>query len=286
MQEQIAIAAKILSESSVPNLPEEIVRLKEELNKKYPNTVTIANLISNNPVLLGDFLNLVNTNITDEKTEVKDAKAAVNILGLDEIYNIFLSSSIANVVSQSPQEKELIASGSKAGLAAAELSYWVYDVSRSEAYMAGLMQNMGAIYLSRKDPDNYFELIKSQLSNPISSYDKELEEYQTTHAHLGTYVARKWNITSDVYKAILLHHDTEFALKTSNDQKVRHLVALIMVANYVVSINSGEQYITQELKEYRELGLRTLDLPETALKAANSAIIKWGKSMGLSAGSH
>ncbi len=73
----IAIAAKILSESSVPNLPEEIVRLKEELNKKYPNTVTIANLISNNPVLLGDFLNLVNTNITDEKTEVKDAKAAV-----------------------------------------------------------------------------------------------------------------------------------------------------------------------------------------------------------------
>jgi len=190
------------------------------------------------------------------------------------------------VVSQSPQEKELIASGSKAGLAAAELSYWVYDVSRSEAYMAGLMQNMGAIYLSRKDPDNYFELIKSQLSNPISSYDKELEEYQTTHAHLGTYVARKWNITSDVYKAILLHHDTEFALKTSNDQKVRHLVALIMVANYVVSINSGEQYITQELKEYRELGLRTLDLPETALKAANSAIIKWGKSMGLSAGSH
>lgn len=286
MQERLANAAKVFTQTSIPNLPDELIKLQEELNKKYPNTVTIANLIGHNPELLGDFLTLVNTNITNEKTEIRDAKAAVNVLGLDEIYNIFLSSSITNVIAQNPQEKEVLKHGAQAGLAAAELSYWVYDVSRSEAYMAGLMQNLGGIYLSRKEPEAYFDLLKSQLSNPISAYDKEVEQYKTSHAYLGTFVAKKWNISPDVYKSILLHHDTEFALKTANDQKVRHLVALVMVANYVVSVNSGEQYISQELKEYRNLGKNQLDLPDNAIKAANAAVMKWGQSMGMAAGSH
>ena len=286
MQEKLAKAAKIISESNIPSLPDELVRLKEELNKKYPNTVTIANLISHNPELLGDFLKLVNTNITKDDSQITDAKAAVNVLGLDEIYNIFLSSSLANIIAQSPEEKKLLEHGAKVGLAAAELSYWVFDVSRAEAYIAGLMQNLGAIYLFRSEGDAYFDLIQSQMSNPISNYDKEEEIYGTTHAFLGTFVAKSWNISPNVYKAILLHHDTEFALKTTSDQKVRHLVALIIIANYVVGVNSGEQYITQEIKEYRDIGMAQIDLPENALKAANSAVIKWGKSMGVSSSSH
>lgn len=286
MQEKLAKAAKIFKGSAIPNIPDEIIRLKEELNKKYPNTVTIANLISHNPELLGDFLTLVNTNITSEKGEIKEAKAAVNVLGLDEIYNIFLSSSLSNIIAQSREEKAILLHGAKAGLAAAELSYWVFDVSRSEAYMAGLMQNLGAIYLSRENPEQYLNIFKAQLSNPISGYLKEVESYQTSHAYLGTFIAKNWNISADVYKSILLHHDTEFGLKTANDQKVRHLVALIMIANYVVSSNSGDQYITQELKEYRDLGMAQLSLPDNALKAANSAVIKWGKSVGMSVGSH
>jgi len=280
MQERLALAAKIYAKTAVPTLPEEVIKLQEELNKKYPNTVTIANLISSNPELLGEFLTLVNTNITSEKTEIKDAKAAVNVLGLDEIYNIFLSSSLTKMIAQSRDERAILEHGAKSGLAAAELSYWVLDVSRSEAYMAGLMQNVGAVYLSRLEPEVYFDLFNSQYANPISAYNKELEHFKTAHSYLGTFIAKKWHINADVYKSILLHHDTEFAIKTSNDQKVRHIISLVVLANYVVSVNSGEQYITQELKEYRDLGKNQLDLPDNALKAANAAVIKWGSSVG------
>ncbi|GAB6071006.1 HDOD domain-containing protein [Thiomicrorhabdus hydrogeniphila] len=286
MQEELAKAAQILSKSIIPSIPEEIIRLKEELNQKYPNTVTIANLISHNPELLGDFLTLVNTNITNENTEIKDAKAAVNVLGLDEIYNIFLSSGLTNIIAQSPAEKAVLQQGAKIGLACAELSYWVFDVSRSEAYMAGLMQDVGAIFFSRAKPGVYQEIYKSQISNPISAYDTELQQFGTSHAHLGTFIAKKWHINSDVYKSILLHHDPDYANKLASNQKVRNLVALIMIANYVVSSTSDDQYITQELKEYRNLGLSQLKLPENALTSAYSAVNKWGNSIGLSTGSH
>lgn len=286
MQEFIKVAAQVLAKNNIPNLPDEVVKLQQELNLKYPNTVNIANLISHNPELLSDFLSLVNTNLTEEKQDIKDAKAAVNVLGLDEIYNIFLAASLANLVSQSYKEKQILLHSAKAGLAAAELSYWVFDVSRSEAYMAGLMQNIGAIYLMRHDPERYSEIFHSQMSNPITAFKKETEEYKTNHTYLGTLVSKKWNIDPCVYKAILFHHDLDFSVKTVSDQKIRHLVALVIVSNYIVSATTGDQYITQEIKDYRDAGKSALELPDIALKAATSAVVKWGGKIGMGGSSH
>lgn len=286
MQESLKVAAQILANNNIPNLPDEVVKLQQELNVKYPNTVNIANLISHNPELLSDFLSLVNTNLTEEKQDIKDAKAAVNVLGLDEIYNIFLAASLADLISQSYEEKQILLHSAKAGLAAAELSYWVYDVSRSEAYMAGLMQNIGAIYLMRNDPEQYSEIFQSQMSNPVASYKKETEEYKTNHTYLGTLVSKKWHIDPSVYKAILFHHDLDFAVKTGGDQKIKHLVALVIVGNYIVSATSGDQYITQEIKDYRDAGKAALELPDIALKAATAAVVKWGGKIGMGSSSH
>ena len=286
MQAKLQKAAQIIAETNVPRIPDEIIRLKEELNKTYPNTVTVANLISHNPELLGNFLSLVNTNVTNENTEIKDAKAAVNVLGLDEIYNIFLASSLTRVIAQSRLEKEILSHGAQAGLAAAELSYWVPNITRAEAYIAGLMQNIGAIYLSRQAPDEYKELFQNHLSNPISCLDKEQDFFDTTHLHLGIFIAKKWNIDPNVYKSILMHHDVDFVQKTGNDSKIRQLIATIMVANFAVSSANNSQYMTQELKKYRDLGLSALNLPDNAMKAAISAVSKWGKSMSTTPGGH
>lgn len=285
MQNQLKIANTILANMTIPSLPEEVIHLQEELHKKYPNTVTIANLISHNPELLADFMTLVNTNLTTEKQEINDAKAAVNLLGLDEIYNIFLSASITKLIAQSPSEKNILLHGAKAGIAAAELSYWVFDVSRSEAYMAGLMQNIGALYLARYS-DAYEAIFQSQLSNPISAFIQEQELFGTDHTMVGALISKKWHIEPDIYKALIFHHDPDFAIKTAGHQKIQHIAALVILSNYVVSATENEQYITQEIKNYRDLAKQQLSLPENAMKSATSAVLKWGNKVGLMTGSH
>ena len=285
MQDKIKVASNILAQMNVPNLPEEVIRLQEELHKKYPNTVTIANLISHNPELLADFMTLVNTNLTTENQQIKDAKAAVNVLGLDEIYNIFLSASITQLLAESSTERAILMHGAKSGIAAAEMSYWVFDVSRSEAYMAGLMQNIGALYLSRYSIE-YQEVFEAQMSNPITAFLKEHELFKTDHTMIGALVSKKWNIDPDIYKALLFHHDVDFAVKTASNQKIKHITALVILSNYVVSATGGEQYITQEIKYYRDLAKNILKLPDNAMKSATAAVLKWGNKIGLTAGSH
>ena len=75
-----------------------------------------------------------------------------------------------------------------------------------------------------------------------------------------------------------MHHDPDFIQKTINNEKVRHLIAIIMVANFAVTSANHEQFMTQELKSYQDLGLSALNLPDNAMKAAISAVQKWGKS--------
>ncbi|MDG6777239.1 HDOD domain-containing protein [Thiomicrorhabdus sp. zzn3] len=285
MQERLQKAAQIYPKVNVPTLSEEVLLLKAELEKPYPNTVTIANLIAHNSELLGDFLALANSNVTQHKHEIKEAKTAVNLLGLDEISNLFVSASLKKAVSQNAIEQEILAHGSKAGIAASELSFWVYEVSRSEAYMAGLMQNLGALFLSRLNPQAYILRFRQHLAHPIESLEEEAEMYGTTHVHLGALIAKKWRLDDTLCKTILMHHDTAL-LKTANSQnKIRQMVALIMAANFAVA-TADDTHITQELKQYKEMAFDALNLPENALTAASAAVVKWGHAMGTAPGGH
>ncbi len=285
MQHALKKASELLAKVDLPTLPEEIIRIQEELNKRYPNTVTVANLIAHHPELLNSFLDLVNSSITHIDEPIRDARSAVNLLGLDELYNIFLASTFCERIAQNDEEREILQHGAKAGIAAAELSYWVEGITRSEAYLAGLTQNIGAIYMTRVEAD-YMHFFHNQLSRPFTAHEDELRRYGTAHTYVGTIIAKKWHIDADVYKAILLHHDRHFAARTTGHEKARKLIALIMVANYVVSVTLGEHFITQELKTYRDAGMNVILLPDIAISAASAAVIKWGKSATLVSASH
>ncbi|WP_294948458.1 HDOD domain-containing protein [Sulfurivirga sp.] len=275
MKDFLHEAVSLLRSIHVPSLPEEIIRLKEELNKKYPNTVTIARLISKNPEILNHFLKLVNANLTDTDEYIRDAQAAVNILGMQEIYNIFTASAFSRFIAKTTAERDILKHGAKTGVVAAELASFTGTVTRSEAYLAALAQNMGAIFLLRLERDGYEETFFQQMAWPFKAYLEEAKIMQTTHAYAGVIVARKWDMPADIYQAILLHHDEQFIGKTANHPKVRILVALIMMSNYLVSASLGENYMTSEIKRMRQLAQTVLELPNTATRSATNMLLKY-----------
>lgn len=278
-------ARNIFKGQPLPMIPHEVLLLKEELTKKYPNTVTIANLISKNPENLSHFLKIANSNVVNPDTQIKDAKAAVNLIGLGDLFNLFMSTVLSRLLVKGLQDQAIMKEGIQTGIVAAELSYWVYDVSRSEAFMAGLLQNVGYLFMRRFDR-SYDEWIPKLKTNPLTMAENEALNYQTDHAVLSSVLGRKWNMPDKIVKPVLFHHDKEFASILTNHDGYAQMVALIMVSSYIVYSSSDEQYLTQELKDYRDLGKEFLDLPDKALKAGRAALEKWGDSGSLMAGSH
>ncbi|WP_130536529.1 HDOD domain-containing protein [Thiomicrorhabdus indica] len=285
LQEKASNAKNIFKGQSLPMIPQEVLLLKEELTKKYPNTVTIANLISKNPENLSLFLKIANSNVVNQDTQIKDAKAAVNLIGLGDLFNLFLSSVLSRLLVTEPSDQEIMKEGVQTGIVAAELSYWVYDVSRSEAFMLGLLQNIGYLFMRRYDP-NYDDWIAKLKTNPFTMAESESQYYQTDHAVLSSVLGRKWDMPDKIVKPVMFHHDKKFVAKLKNHDGYAQMVALIMVSSYIVYSSSDEQYLTQELKDYRDLGKEFLGLPDKALKAGRAALEKWGGSGNLISGSH
>lgn len=285
LHDKINGAKAVFKDESIPMVPEEVIALREELLKKYPNTVTIANLISKNPENLALFLKIANSNVGNAQSKMKDAKAAINLIGLGDLFNLFLSTVFSRLLIKGHRDREIMQEGMQIGIVAAELSYWVYDVSRSEAFMLGLLQNVGYIFMRRFDRE-FDNAIPKLKTNPLTYFQTEADFFKTDHAVLSSVMGKKWEMPDKIVKAVLFHHDPEFAQKLKSHKGYAELVALIMVASYIVYSNSDEQYLTQELKDYRDLGQTFLDLPDKALNAARAALDKWGGSGNLIAGSH
>ncbi|QKI89984.1 HDOD domain-containing protein [Thiomicrorhabdus xiamenensis] len=286
LQDKIQVAKAILAQQSLPSVPQKVLLLKEEFDKPYPNSVTIANLISRNPEYLSSFLQIANACVAEEKGVIQDAKAAVNLIGLDDVFNLFVSTLFARLLSSSAEEEKILNECMKIGIVAAELSYWVYGVSRSEAYMLGLLQNTGYIFMRRHDPDGYDGMINRLRINPISQFLKEDKRYHTNHAVFSSLLGSKWNLPNKVVKSVLFHHDQDFERKLSASKEVCDLAALGVVSSYLVSGSDNAQYITQELKDYGYVGKQYLKLPDTAIASACAALKKWGNSATFVTASH
>lgn len=284
LQEKILHAHNTLKGQDLPVIPEEVLLLKEELAKKYPNTVTIANLIAKNPENLSLFLKIANSNVINQQEPIKDVKAAVNLIGLGDLFNLYVSSVLTRVLATNPLESEIMNEGMQVGVVAAELSYWVYDISRSEAFILGLLQNIGYLFMLRKF-DDYQEQISKLKISPLRQFSAEVQGYNTDHSVVSSILGKRWQIQDKVVKSVLFHHDAEFECKLKNHPTVANLAALVMISSYIV-FSSDERYLTQELKDYGKLGSRHLKLPDEAMKAGRAALKKWGKSGSLAVGSH
>ena len=288
MKEGMDEARKLIQNLKIESMPPEIFQLEDLMLSEKPNLTEVAGLLSKNPEVLGGFLSLVNKILKKTEDElILDALAAVNLLGLKEIERLFISSYLQRSLPVSEIDHKLIKNSTRSGIAAAELAYWVPEISRTEVYFIAFLQDVGAIYMMRHDPENYAEkYLNSQLSHPITAYDTELKNYRTTHAFVGSLVARRWNLGDLLCKSLLLHHYDSLEAVKNYDPKVAKMVALIQVANILVYQQFSDHYETSEQKQIIDHAVEFLNLQPNAIESANAAIIKWGYDNHMHFASH
>ncbi|WP_319380226.1 HDOD domain-containing protein [Thiomicrorhabdus sp.] len=270
-------AGEILQALEVKSLPAEIFELEEAMLSEAPNMVEIANIISKHPELLGEFLSISNQVLRRSQDDlIFDARAAVNLLGLQEIQQLFLLSYLQKNLPKDDRDRKLIIRSKRAAIAAAELSYWIHELPRSEAYLVAFLQDIGALYLSRFDPTYISKFLNTELTEPFSAYERELNRYQTAHTYLGSLIARRWHLGNLLCKSILLHHTRQLESLTQYDSRVAQMVALIQLSNGLVFREFSDHHETEELQTSIHQAIEYLELPDKAITAANASLKKWG----------
>lgn len=281
-------AIKLIQTLHIEAIPAEILELDELMVAENPNTAHVASILSKNLEVLGEFLSIANKALNKSSDDlILEASGAVNLLGLQEIKRLFLSSYLSQKLPVSTEDHKLIHNSHRAAIAAAELSYWVNDISRTEAFFVTFLQDIGAIYMMRYDAGTYAETyLNGQLTAPYASYEAEFEHYKTAHTFVGSVVARRWHLGDLLSKTLLLHHQQSLESVKVYDVRVAKMVALVQLANVLTFKVFSDHYQTQELTECLEQAVAFLELPVNALQAAEAALKKWGDSTKEHVSSH
>jgi len=273
MQQRFRDAMQAIQGQKIPELPEEILALERELKSKFASTATVASIIEKNTTLSGEVLRLVNSPIVKLREPVESIRDAVNVLGLDNIYNLVVSAAVKNILGGQGLLKDIMDNSVDVAFCMADISEWVDGVTRDEAYMLGLFHNAGALMLASKNEEKYEPLFRNSMSLPISVLSKEEKNFGSNHAIIGVLVGKKWNLPTEMLNAIMLHHN-EKCERIQNDN-VRAMVAMIKVANAIVAEISLGAYRGDEMRRYEEDGKEELMIENSTITEIRTALMSY-----------
>jgi putative nucleotidyltransferase with HDIG domain len=217
--------------SSLPATAQKIMSLAGDENVHADD---LREAIQNDPVLVARLLRRLNSSYYALSHKIADLRTAISLLGLREIRNlaltVFVSRLFEPAAMHNKYKRENLWTHSVAVGAAARLVSRVCGRSAAEeAYIAGLLHDIGLILLDQTLRRHFFKVVDSiDPATPTHIVENRILTFD--HALLGGFVARRWNFPDQVSDAITFHHQPWCYTGPHKD-----LVYVVSVANYLCS---------------------------------------------------
>jgi len=275
MRHRLAVAANILNKVDLPSISTEVARLQDESLKPDPDVIVITECINRNPKLLTKFL-AVATFV--HQKQITSAREAVSLLGTKGVFSVFFSSAVEFSFQSLGDDALIVNHAIKIATAMGELASFCETIESSDAYLFGLLFNVGYIVLNRYDPKSYKECYVASLMHPSTAQEKELEVYDTTSNYIGVYVAKKWRVKNSIYSAILFQQD-QVERCPKGENIAFELVNLLNVARLIVAETEDENYVTEEIRSSAMVSMQRMQISNKEYIRSQRAVRKFTKDL-------
>lgn len=203
-----ALVARI---GTLPSLPEVYQKLLVLLQNPDSGQQEIAVLIEQDVSLSATMLKAVNTAYFGHDKDIKTVSRAISFLGLETLANMvlgnaaFRSFEVADIPGFSLPE--LYSHSFKVASIARHLvgSEERFAASPEDAYMAGMLHDIGRLVLASEQPDSLSQAMRHSREAGVALTTAEHDCIGVTHAELGAYLVSLWGFPMPVVEAIAFH---------------------------------------------------------------------------------
>lgn len=244
---------------SVSSLPTIVAQVLEVVNDDNSSVADLKRVVESDPALTSRVLRTVNSAAYGLRTSVDSIHKAIGLLGFNEVRNLAVTASVAEIFRQ----EELVGAYQRRGL-------WKHMVSvaiiarmvalRSgiksfeEVFMGGLLHDLGIILIDQYLHADFVKMMKS-LPEDKTLWMHEREVFGFDHTQLGARVGENWRFPASSIAVIRFHHDPQRA-KPEN----RSLVQVVEVANFLCAKKKISSVGTRPLPSPDPASLATLKL--------------------------
>ncbi|NIA08773.1 MAG: HDOD domain-containing protein [Nitrospiraceae bacterium] len=197
---------------SLPSLPSLYQEIMAEVQSGDASIKKIATIISKDIAMTAKILQMVNSAFFALPRHIERIDQAVNLLGLETIKALVLSTQIFSQFQTKDIPRSFIEKlwehsmrvGCFARAIAREEELPVETID--ESFLAGLLHDVGKLILCTGSPKKYREIVKGSKEPDNSFTSLEDEILGTTHGVVGAYLMGLWGFADNVIEAIAFHH--------------------------------------------------------------------------------
>lgn len=213
-----------LVKSNVPMMPGSAARISTLLNDINVSSRNLTEAISYDPILTARILRLANSPIYSLQKNVTTLRHAIDAVGMNAIYEILIigltTDSFAKEIRNSEKGRKIWEHSLAVALLSRELGQILGLRGTEEAFICGLLHDIGKILLLRNSFHVYSILLEENKENRM--LNGELMTFGYTHAQVGSLVANRWDLPEGVCHTILNHHNPSQA---EQFQVIAHLIS-------------------------------------------------------------
>ncbi|MDR3338184.1 MAG: HDOD domain-containing protein, partial [Treponema sp.] len=198
------------SVNSLPQFPENILRIQQLISDPASDMIIIARQISMDPAMTADILKIVNSAQYMLAKKVNSIVEAVKMVGIKGIKNLLYSYGTQKILGDDTADKRKLWEHSYL------VAFYAYSLARNfhkdrtvldDIYVAGILHDMGKIIFSKVHPELLEKIRDFCIEKGLPTSTFEDLSAGMNHAEIGALVAEKWNFPESLVCAIRYHHD-------------------------------------------------------------------------------
>lgn len=237
----------------LPVVPRIYTELTRELRKESCSVQSLGKIIAQDMSLASGILKLVNTPFFGLSRHIETPQQAVSILGANLIRGLVLSAQVFMIMdpAKNPDfnaEKLWAHSTDAARCCRAVMKSQNLDGREAEdAFLAGLLHDIGKLVLMEGCPDEYLGVLARSRSANIPVAEAEMETLGVTHAQVGGYLLGLWGFSEPVIIAIAQHHGVAHGPGGSLLTAVLHAVDVFLHDRHARSSGEARRTIIRDI---------------------------------------
>ncbi len=225
-----------IDRNNLPSFPQAVAKLLETTRDDSGSLEDISKIIETDPGISARILELVNSAYYGLARKITTLSDAVILLGLDEIKKVALELSIFDAMFKKGQSAEfdrlLFWRHSIAvAVLSMELAKETGHANPEEAYIAGLLHDVGKIFLDLQGRTDYGTFILELSTATDLVIEKERQVIGLGHDDIGAYFCAQWNLPERLALVVKYHHQPFAHLKLTDEEK--QLIAIVSMADFL-----------------------------------------------------
>ena len=247
------------------SLPDVYYRLEALIERPDSSLDDIARLLSTEPDLCARLLRLANSAFYSFPSRIESIGRAVQIIGMRQIRELVLATSIANAFSQAPlgmiDMRSFWRHSVATGVMAKCIGLQAHRRQPERYYVAGLLHDIGRLAFFLKLPGLMSELLLQREREETPLFRLEQAALGFNHADAGGALLQRWRVPQSIHEPVCHHHEPCCAMEFGEVASAVHLADVWV--NRELQGSGGERFRLRPDPEALDL----LDIDEEMLPA-------------------